>query len=153
MSNPIISDVVDLKAWPYVVPQSWIIETFKGPLALPRGFLSDGASGFGIRDLDPEAFIAHDRLYVSPWIGVKPITKLQADLIYSQLLFRRWQVFSGCVRPVALAALGWKAWNEYRLREKQDPNWWMQERFVPHALAWQFPNWQTKYAVYVGAPA
>jgi hypothetical protein len=147
-----MGDAVDLKAWPYVVPQPWIIDTFLGPLALPRGFLSDGASGLGIWDLDPESFMAHDRLYVSPWLGTRPVGKMQADLIYAQLLFRRRQLLSGLVRPFALTIAGWSAWRGHRRREKEDPNWWLQERFVPHAMSWTFPNWHTEAAIYTGEP-
>ena len=147
-----IADVVDVKQYPYVVHKSFVIETFRGPVALPRGFLSDGASGFGIRDLEPLAFTLHDRLYVSPWAGTRPVTKLQADLIYAQILMREWRVIEALARPVGLSVLGWGAWCGYRNREKIDPNWWLQERFVPHALAWDFPDWHTKNAVYAGIP-
>jgi hypothetical protein len=151
--TPLIADVVDLDAWPYVVPQSWIVATFLGPCSLPRGFLSDGASGLGIWDLDPESFMVHDRLYVSPLLGVRRINKLQADSIYAHMLLKRRQILSGLIRPLALAVGGWKPWREYRAQERRDPNWWLTQRFVPHATAWTFPNWRTEAAVYAGAPA
>jgi hypothetical protein len=147
-----IADVVDLDAWPYVVPKSWTVETFLGPCALPLGFLSDGASGLGIWDLDPESFIPHDRLYVSPLLGTRRINKFQADLIYAQRLLKRRQILSGVVRPVALCVVGWKPWREYRAQERRDPNWWLTQRFVPHATAWTFPNWRTENAIYSGPP-
>jgi hypothetical protein len=151
-SIPLIADVVDLDAWPYVVPKSWIVETFLGPCALPLGFLSDGASGLGIWDLDPESFMVHDRLYVSPMLGTRRINKLQADLIYAHLLLKRRHIFSGVVRPVALCVVGWKAWRGHRKQERRDPGWWLTQRFVPHATAWTFPNWRTENAVYIGPP-
>ena len=150
--KPNIADVVDLKQWTYVVHKTFVIPTYCGPLALPRGFLSDGASGLGIRDLEPLGFCAHDRLYVSPWVSERPVSKFQADMIYAQILMREWRVLEGVVRPLALGLLGWGAWRGYRKREKKNPNWWLTERFVPHALAWNFPDWRTENAVYVGAP-
>jgi hypothetical protein len=149
---PNIRDVVDVEKWRWVVPHSQIVETYLGPLALPRGFLSDGATGPGVRDLEPLAFCGHDRMYVSPMIGTERINKIQADLVYAQILMRNWRLIEGVIRPAVLITWpgSWAVWREYRRKEAADPNWWHQSRFVPHALMWDFPNWQTRFAVWSG---
>ena len=74
-----ISDVVDVKAFPYVCPFTWTIRTRYGKFEILRGWLSDGASGVPDRDL--EGFFSHDRLYAVPEIRGRRITKWQADRV------------------------------------------------------------------------
>lgn len=149
----LIQDVVDLNQWPYVCPKSTFVETFKGPLSLPRAFLSDGASGFLVRDLEIDGFFSHDRLYVSPFIGIKRVNKVQADLIYAHILLKHWRVLEGVFRPIILVTWpgSWSTWRKYRLKDEQDPQWWCRSlskggRFVDHRDNWVFPTYETQHA-------
>ena len=147
-----IADVVDIERYPWVVPQSWLINTRYGQEHLPRGFLMDGATGFMIRDLEPEAFGPHDRLYVYPVIGGRRLNRIQCDLLYGSILMKRWRILSAVARPLGLIIIpkSWSIWREYRRREEENPDWWLTKLFVPHNAEWQFPNWHTKDAIWVG---
>lgn len=165
VDDPKIGDVVDVEAWPYVVPQSWAIPTYAGTVALPRGLLGDGASGFLIRDLDPETFFPHDRLYICPMITPRGdpgkvaapvrIGKIKCDLIYAHMLIRRWHIAPAVIRPIGLLTLptSWRIWREYRRKERESPEWWTLPldqggRFVPWRDSWHFQNWRTAFAIW-----
>ena len=149
----------------------WVIVP-GGRVHIPFGMLSDGASGPGIRDLDPEPFFAHDRLYRLPEICRAPhplntddprrhkrISRIRADVTYGVLLWQRWRVIEAAVRPLGLLAytwLPWASWARYRAAERRMGRlaWrgyvaacWT----LPDAEHWLLPTKRTRDAVYVGA--
>ena len=142
-----IQDVVDVDTLPYVCPFNMHVDTPWGKIHVPRGFLSDGASG--VLDLSKEAFFTHDRLYVCPEIDGERIGKAKSDIIYGYLLFKDKRFIRTILRPLGLFVLGWPAWSGYRKREVEDKGWWLQERIVPPNTCWNFPDWHTKNAVFI----
>jgi len=130
--------------FPYVCPFSWRIQTPFGRVYIPKGWLSDGATG--VPDVCPPAFFTHDRLYAWPFINGRRIGKAKCDLIYGILLFKHWRPFRAFERPVGLTLFGWSAWNKCREREKADEHWW-HEQIVDHAAEWDFPSFYSRDAV------
>ena len=164
-----ITDIVRVKKFPWVCREDWQIRTPIGIVYVCRGFLSDGASG--VPDLCPEAFFAHDRLYLLPEIhpttGATTIrlTRWQCDQLYGWILrhptmlpvWSPYRYLSSFWRPVGLQCLpaARKAWNKYRRLERMDRHWWAQERVVSKERNWIFPTYRTADAVwlYDGHPA
>lgn len=125
------------------------IDTKHGRALIPRGFLSDGATG--VFDLCKEGYFLHDLLYLRGKIDGKPITKWQADVIYGKLLWKNHRYIRAFIRPLGLAIFGHKAWNNYRRLDKENPLHWM-SHFVPRKECWSFPNWNTSEAVWTAKP-
>jgi hypothetical protein len=156
-----IKNLLDVNKWKYVCPFNLQVQTPWGLIRVPRGWLSDGASGPGIIDLEEEAFMAHDRLYVFPEVNGKDgkphrIGKIKADLIYGYILMRKLRIFHAIIRPSGLiwfpftSSASRKIWKEYRRREKEDEGYWLTECMVPHQTCWDFPSWKTERAVWLG---
>ena len=146
----------------YVCKWPLSVRTKHGTVHVPRGFLSDGASGPGIIDLEPEAFMAHDRLYVSPYVDTPAgervrLTRWQCDLIYGRILAANHRWFRALVRPLGLALFNgllprvwpWRrdTWAHYRSMEDACSLWWQGQRMVPGAYRWRFPSWRLRDAV------
>jgi len=127
----------------YVSPFDRKIATFLGAVHVPRGLLSDGASG-GAPDHDSAAehWWAHDRLYLSPWIqrGERRIrvSRRQADLIYAVKLMRSWHPIEAAVSYIALRAAGDLAWDRYRTLEQElGPDMLFALHCLPHRDLWE----------------
>ena len=144
---PRIEDVVDVKRYPYVWSGPRAIRVGNWLIHMPRGLLSDGASG--VPDRLPAAYFAHDRLYLSPWAyykGVrKRLHKRQCDMIYAQIGASR-RVWIVAFEGIALACgLGRKVWRKYR---KQSEDMLIETHTVPRAMCWDFISDRTADAVW-----
>jgi len=151
----IITDVVDIKAFPYVCPFPMRVATSYGRIHIAKGFLSDGASG--VPDLCRAAFFGHDKLYLHPVVEVDGVQyrlgKMQCDIAYGQILMRNHRWFRAVLRPIGLTFLRktHQIWNDYRLKEAANANWWTEgddTRIVPYSSCWEFPSFYTKDAVW-----
>jgi len=157
--NPTIENVVNLRRYPYVCPFSMRVHTSFGNVLIARGFLSDGDSG--VPDLCQEAFFAHDKLYIHPVVerkgNVIRISKFKCDIVYGEILMRRYRWFHAVIRPIGLTILGktHQIWNDYRVRESANACWWVEpgpeSHMVPLAADWEFPSFYTRDAVWKGA--
>jgi len=146
MKPPKITEFVNVKKFPYVMPEDMTIDTPFGKIFIPRGRLSDGASG--VPDLDKKAFFTHDETMKYPYTADgQPLAKWQIDFNYGWLLFHaadntrkkgrgRWGSFCQSVkRKYRKGAAIWRPlgmtfapfirgksmaiWNDYRRSEKK----------------------------------
>lgn len=154
MSEPTIKDFVpNLHKNKYVCPFDYKPQTPYGRLQVPQGWLSDGASC--VLDLQKEAFMAHDYLYVYPYIEGKRLTKFQCDRVYASLLWRNKRWFFAGTRILGLTLGGFVAWSSHRKEEEEDPEGWTDRHFVPMIESWDYSiamsSWRTKDLIWVGA--
>jgi len=142
-----IKDIVDCEKYFYVQPYDQTVKTGIGSFVIPRGFLSDGASG--VIDLCKKAHFSHDYLYLIPEIDGKRISKRRADRIYGRILWQNHHVFTGLWRPWGLFFFGGKAFRSYRKLDRERPDH-VQDHFVPDASYWKFHSYATEDAEWVG---
>lgn len=157
-----ITDIVDVEKYPYVWPyggQYLPIQVDGQLLYIPmvRGLLSDGASG--VIDLSLHAFFGHDTLFLKPVVltdhGKRVrLCKGQVDRGYGWMLaedghkVRGKLRFWGLGKCPGVSNISQNTWDRYRERELNEPDWFMDERVVPHAREWRFPSHWTKDAIY-----
>ncbi len=145
---------VDLKKFPYVCPFAMVLKVKAGDIYIPRGLLSDGASG--VPDRCREGYFAHDKLYLCPEVEVKErvvrISKYKCDSSYRQIQRQNNQYGWAALYWVGLTMFppSYFVWRYYRKREKKNSAWWVTERMVPHAACWKFPSFYAKDAVWIG---
>lgn len=146
-----ISQVVDLQRWPWVCPYEIREKTPWGLAGAMRGFLSDGASGIGIRDSCPMGFVCHDWQYetATAYPNGPVVTKWQADLMYGCIQFRYRDYFEAFIRPVGLTLFAWPTWRRYRELDITNPEH-VHRRIIPYPEHWVFPSWRTEDAVWIG---
>jgi len=147
--TPRIQDVVDCKRYKYVWGGEKAIRVGDWLVYIPHGLLSDGASC--VPDRLPEAFFAHDRLYLSPWAyyrGVrKRLTRRQCDMMYLRIGLRR-RVWLVVLEGAGLVfGAGRKAWNDYR---SQNEDTLIESHTVPRAACWQLISNRTTDAEWIG---
>jgi len=146
----------------YVWQHGGAIRTPLGRVSVPRGFLTDGATG--VIDLCEHAWVTHDRLYVIPeteqaigtHIHRRRLNRYQCDLVYGWLLCRAGKYRAALRRPFGLMLINsapWGPWKTYRRREAvMGRERWechiAQTRIVPGAYLWRFPTNRIADAVY-----
>lgn len=146
-----IAQVVDLAKYPWVCPYEIREKTPLGLAGAPRGFLSDGASGFGILDVCPQSFVCHDWMYetATAYPDGPGVTKLRADVMFGWILGRYREYFRAVIRPIGLYLFGKPAWDGYRNLDITHPEH-VYGRIIPYPEHWQFPSWRTEDAIWIG---
>ena len=149
-----IEDTIDIKKTPYVCPFDLKEWTPYGSVSIPKGFLSDGATG--VLDLDIISFFVHDFLFISPHVQKKDgtsftLTKRQVDYSYFKILWRNGIPIRAAIRFLGLSFLppAYKLWKENRIKEKEDPHFLL-SHLVPNADNWTFPSFHAKDAIWLG---
>lgn len=122
----------------------------EGPalVAKPKGFVTDGASGPGIRDLKKEAWETHDWLYAHPVVQMKEtgaeraLSRDETDRAYGEILRRHGHWFLAWLRPLALSAFAGGPWRRHRFRDSahgDTPGAGVNDLIVPCPDCWEFP--------------
>ena len=147
--TPDIRQIVDCTHYRYVWTEPRQIRAGQWLIDMPRGMMSDGASG--VPDRCPLAWWPHDRLYLSPWAvrgGRRVLVgKRQADMIYAMQGLRAGLPIVW-LEGVALATgINFPVWRAYRRRDEAEL---IASHIVPRAARWQFPTQMLADAVWVG---
>jgi len=151
--TPKIEDVVNVSHYRYVWSGAQFIQCGNWRIRTPTGLLSDGATS--VPDRCPDAFFAHDSLFLSPFAYYKSVRKelsrRQCDKIYAQIGLRNC-LLSVCFEGMAMAYLGISApvWRKYRSRAKAGENL-IESHIVPRAACWKFVTRYTRDAIWIGS--
>jgi len=139
-----------VKAWASLAGYKYVnqvarnIPTTHGNALIPRGLLSDGASG-PAPDFCPDAWWAHDRLYLCPTVSRDgrsiTLTRRQCDEVYRNKTSRVWLGTYAPLAYVALRLRGGKPWRAYRRMEQiHGCDGVIAIHTMPHQYMWQFPT-------------
>jgi len=129
----------------YVCIHLWRIETRYGLVCVPMAMLSDGSSAWA-RDKCPEAWWAHDRLFLSPEV-ITPNGKLirltfnQCNVVYCDILAKYHMPILGVIRYLALSFGSRRVWRLYRDQEaKLGKATLIRAHSLPHPHLWNIDS-------------
>ena len=146
---PRIDQIIDVSKYKYVWGNHQAIRCGDWLIEIPYGLLSDGSSC--VPDRVPEAWWAHDRLYLSPWAyykGIrKRVSKRKADLIYARIGLKRANPIVALEGLMLSTGINRAVWNKYRA---QDEALLIEAHTVPRPLCWNFRTQYTRDARWIG---
>jgi len=108
----------------YVAPFDLKYKTKHGTAIVPKGFITDGATG--VFDLEPEAWFLHDLGYLIGGLiidgSLNVTSKIYLDWLYAKVLTRNHRPVRGFVRFCGLQSpISWYLWRKHR---KSDQTPW-----------------------------